>query len=122
MDYNEIIKEIKCLNEIVKSNTDAINAAIKSRDMAIQRIDELRENYVKDIQSKHKDAAILFRCGDFYECRGDYVEQVADAIGITVTKIGKRVCCGFPHYALDTYLPKLVRSGLRVAICDELMP
>ena len=122
MDYNEIVKEIQLLNEIAKSNTESINAAIKSRDMAIQRIEELRENYVKDIQSKHKDAAILFRCGDFYECRGDYVEQVSNAIGITITKIGKRKCCGFPHYALDTYLPKLVRSGLRVAICDELMP
>lgn len=122
MDYKEIEKEIQLLNEIVKSNTDAINAAIKARDMAIQRIEELREDYVKDIQSKHQDAAILFRCGDFYECRGDYVEQVANAIGITITKIGKKKCCGFPHYALDSYLPKLVRSGLRVAIYDELMP
>lgn len=122
MNYKEIEKEIQLLNEVAKSNNDIINAATKSRDMAIQRIEELRENYVKDIQSNHKDAAILFRCGDFYECRGDYVEQVANAIGITITKIGKKKCCGFPHYALDTYLPKLVRSGLRVAICDELMP
>jgi len=81
-----------------------------------------------DFKAKHPDALLLFRCGDFYETYGDDAVAAADILGITLTKRGsggsKRendtAMAGFPHHALDTYLPKLIRAGRRVAICDQL--
>ena len=78
-----------------------------------------------DLKAKHPDAVMLFRCGDFYETYSDDAVIAADILGITLTKRangqGKTVeMAGFPHHALDTYLPKLIRAGKRVAICDQL--
>lgn len=79
-----------------------------------------------DIKSKHPDAILLFRCGDFYETYSTDAIDVSEILGITLTKRnnGKNnktlEMAGFPYHALDTYLPKLVRSGRRVAICDQL--
>lgn len=75
-----------------------------------------------DLKAKHPDALILFRCGDFYETYEDDAKDASDILGITLTKqtsTGIRMA-GFPHHALDTYLPKLIRAGKRVAICDQL--
>lgn len=78
-----------------------------------------------EIKAKHPDAILLFRVGDFYEMYGDDAVVGAEILGIVQTKrangVGQSVeMAGFPHHALDTYLPKLVRAGKRVAICDQL--
>ena len=79
-----------------------------------------------DLKAKHPDAILLFRCGDFYETYAQDAIEASDILGITLTKRnnGKEgentAMAGFPHHALDTYLPKLVRAGRRVAICDQL--
>ncbi|CAH10035.1 DNA mismatch repair protein MutS [Bacteroides fragilis] len=78
-----------------------------------------------DLKAKHPDAVMLFRCGDFYETYSTDAIIAAEILGITLTKRangkGKTVeMAGFPHHALDTYLPKLIRAGKRVAICDQL--
>ena len=82
-----------------------------------------------ELKSKHPDALLLFRCGDFYETYSDDAIVASEILGITLTKrssaIGTRkdaavAMAGFPHHALDTYLPKLIRAGRRVAICDQL--
>lgn len=78
------------------------------------------------MKTKHPDALLLFRCGDFYETYGDDAVEASRILGITLTKrnnggnSGDVAMAGFPHHALDTYLPKLVRAGKRVAICDQL--
>ncbi len=78
-----------------------------------------------DLKKKHPNAVMLFRCGDFYETFSSDAVLAADILGITLTRRanGKNTyveMAGFPHHALDTYLPKLVRAGKRVAICDQL--
>jgi len=78
-----------------------------------------------ELKAKHPDAVMLFRCGDFYETYSEDAVVSSEILGITLTKRangqGKSVeMAGFPHHALDTYLPKLIRAGKRVAICDQL--
>ena len=77
-------------------------------------------------KDKYPDAVLLFRCGDFYETYGEDAVVAARILGITLTRrnnggnTGDTAMAGFPHHALDTYLPKLIRAGRRVAICDQL--
>ena len=79
-----------------------------------------------DLKAKHPDAVLLFRCGDFYETYCEDAVIAARILGITLTKRNNGAgvkgdeMAGFPHHALDTYLPKLIRAGKRVAICDQL--
>ena len=81
-----------------------------------------------DLKAKHPEALLLFRCGDFYETYADDAVIASEILGITLThrnngKAGiaqSTAMAGFPYHALDTYLPKLVRAGKRVAICDQL--
>ena len=78
-----------------------------------------------DLKAKHPDAVLLFRCGDFYETYCDDAVTASRILGITLTKRNNGYnkgdeMAGFPHHALDTYLPKLIRAGKRVAICDQL--
>lgn len=78
-----------------------------------------------DLKAKHPDAIMLFRCGDFYETYSEDAVAAAEILGITLTKRANGQAktvemAGFPHHALDTYLPKLIRAGRRVAICDQL--
>ncbi|MBQ0048482.1 MAG: DNA mismatch repair protein MutS [Prevotellaceae bacterium] len=81
-----------------------------------------------DLKAKHPDALLLFRCGDFYETYNEDATIAAEILGITLTKRSSvagtsasgTAMAGFPHHALDTYLPKLIRAGRRVAICDQL--
>ena len=78
------------------------------------------------LKAKHPDALMLFRCGDFYETYCEDAIAASKILGITLTKrnnggtSGSAEMAGFPHHALDTYLPKLIRAGRRVAICDQL--
>lgn len=78
-----------------------------------------------EIKRKYPDACLLFRVGDFYETFGDDAVRASQILGITLTKRGagsdsETALAGFPHHSLNTYLPKLVKAGLRVAICDQL--
>lgn len=81
-----------------------------------------------ELKEKHPDALLLFRCGDFYETYCDDAETASKILGITLTRRSSvagtaasgTAMAGFPHHALDTYLPKLIRAGKRVAICDQL--
>ena len=76
----------------------------------------------KSLKEKHPDAVLLFRCGDFYEAYCEDAKPVSDILGITLTKRSSDglEMAGFPYHALDTYLPRLIRHGVRVAICDKL--
>lgn len=78
-----------------------------------------------EIKNKYPDACLLFRVGDFYETFGEDAVRAAGILGITLTKRGagsetETALAGFPHHSINTYLPKLVKAGLRVAICDQL--
>ncbi|MDP4270036.1 MAG: DNA mismatch repair protein MutS [Bacteroidota bacterium] len=84
----------------------------------------LMKQYI-EIKTKHPDAILLFRVGDFYETFSDDAVAAAEILGITLTRRANGAAqyvelAGFPHHALDTYLPKLVRAGKRVAICEQL--
>ena len=84
----------------------------------------LMRQYYK-IKERHPDAVLLFRLGDFYETFEDDARTVSQILGITLTKRSNGKAsdvplAGFPHHALDNYLPKLVRAGLRVAVCEQL--
>lgn len=78
-----------------------------------------------EIKNKYPDACLLFRVGDFYETFGEDAVRASQILGITLTKRGagsetETALAGFPHHSINTYLPKLVKAGLRVAICDQL--
>lgn len=79
----------------------------------------------EEMKRKHPDAVLLFRVGDFYETFNDDAIVASDILGITLTRRANGAnnyveLAGFPHHALDTYLPKLVRAGKRVAICEQI--
>lgn len=78
------------------------------------------EKQFKEMKKQHPNSILIFRVGDFYELLHDDAEKAAKVLGITITKRGKTMLAGFPHHALDTYLPKLVHAGLKVAICEQL--
>lgn len=115
---NKEQKEEKAKEEKTKAETKA--AAV----VAISPM--LKQFY--DLKAKHPDAVLLFRCGDFYETYCQDAEKASKILGITLTKSSRTkdadgkplAMAGFPYHALDTYLPKLIREGERVAICDQL--
>lgn len=75
-----------------------------------------------DLKAKHPDTLLLFRCGDFYETYQQDADTVANVLGLTLTRTIEDgvLMAGFPHHALDSYLPRLIRAGHRCAICDQL--
>lgn len=75
-----------------------------------------------ELKAKHPEALLLFRCGDFYESYREDAVALSEVLGITLTKRSSDNInmAGFPYHALDTYLPKLIRAGKRVAICDQI--
>jgi DNA mismatch repair protein MutS len=84
----------------------------------------LMKQYNK-FKAKHPDAILLFRVGDFYETFGEDAVKASQILGIVLTKRANGAAshvdlAGFPHHAIETYLPKLVKAGYRVAICDQL--
>ena len=78
-----------------------------------------RQQY-KEMKAKHPDAVILFRVGDFYECFNEDAVKVAQILNLTLTSTKEGKLAGFPLHALDTYLPKCIKAGIRVAICEQL--
>ncbi|MEZ4853445.1 MAG: DNA mismatch repair protein MutS [Flavobacterium sp.] len=96
----------------------------KKQETKAKKETPLMKQY-NSIKAKYPDACLLFRVGDFYETFGDDAVRSAAILGITLTKRGsgsesETALAGFPHHSLNTYLPKLVKAGLRVAICDQL--
>lgn len=93
----------------------------------VQELTPMFKQFI-ELKKKHPDALLLFRCGDFYETYAEDAQNAANVLGITLTKSSKSkdaegkplAMAGFPYHALDTYLPKLIRSGFRVAICDKI--
>ena len=78
----------------------------------------------KELKSGHPNHLILIRCNDYYECREDDAKIVSNVLGITLSRYTtglKHFFCCFPSHALDTYLPKLVKAGHKVAICQQLL-
>lgn len=99
----------------------------KRQQQQMSKVPPIIKQY-NDLKQKHPDALLLFRCGDFYETYKEDAVKASNILGITLTKHSKRMdeegkplkMAGFPYHALDTYLPKLIRAGERVAICDQL--
>ena len=94
----------------------------KSWNEKVQKPTGIQKQW-NDLKAKHPDALLLFRIGDFYEMYNQDARKGAEILGITLTKRNNSVfkeLAGFPHHALDTYLPKLIRAGERLAICDQL--
>ena len=101
--------------------TEAPAPEVKSEEL-VRTPNNVHVSQYEELKRKHPDALLLFRCGDFYECYDEHAEKAAECLGITLTvrnSTGRKMA-GFPYHALDTYLPKLIRAGHRVAICDQL--
>ena len=101
--------------------TEAPAPEVKSKEL-VRTPNNVHVSQYEELKRKHPDALLLFRCGDFYECYDEHAEKAAECLGITLTvrnSTGRKMA-GFPYHALDTYLPKLIRAGHRVAICDQL--
>jgi len=116
--YNKLMADVqasKAQAEQAAPQESAPEAEQASEPSAVEQFQQLK--------AKHPDAILLFRCGDFYEAFGEDAKAVSDVLGITLTRRNAKditaQMAGFPHHALDSYLPKLVRAGKRVAICDE---
>lgn len=87
----------------------------------MKNMTETKKKQLTELKDKHPDCLLLFRCGDFYVSYQEDAESASRILGITLArdKEGGRQTM-FPHYDLDTYLPRLIRAGHRIAICDEL--
>ena len=78
------------------------------------------EKQFKEMKKKHPGSILIFRVNDFYELFNEDAEKAAELLQITITKRGKKMVAGFPHNALDTYVRKLTKAGVRVAVCEQL--
>lgn len=100
-----------------------VTRAPKATPKAAARLSPLLMQY-NAMKAKHPDAVLLFRVGNFYECFSDDAVLTSKVLGITLTRrihgTKPMALSGFPHHALDVYLPRLVRAGHRVAICEQL--
>ena len=100
----------------------------QSQEVENENVQELSSilRQIKQLKSKHPDAVLLFRVGDFYQTYAEDAQKASKILGITLTRSNKTVdnkpleMAGFPYHALDSYLPRLIRAGERVAICDQL--
>lgn len=127
-EYNKAIEGVKkkhekakarATTELAKLGYDIHGKKLKNDDVPKDIIEQHAS-----MKAKHPDSVILFRVGDFYETYGDDAKILSKILGITLThrkapKGTEMTLCGFPHHALDTYLPKLIRGGQRVAICED---
>lgn len=126
-EYNKAIEGVKKKHEKAKARATTELAKL-GYDIHGNKLknDDVPKDIIKQhasMKAKHPDSVILFRVGDFYETYGDDANIVSKILGIILThrkapKGTEMTLCGFPYHALDTYLPKLIRAGLKVAICD----
>lgn len=122
-----VLKEDKSSEQREEKKQEEKKEEKKDEKAVKAAVSPLVQQYL-DLKKKHPDAILLFRCGDFYETYKDDAVKVSKILGITLTKSNGRkddegkplAMAGFPYHALDTYLPKLIRAGERVAICDQL--
>ena len=109
-DYDSAMNDISMIDEVALDEP--------------QKHEGARGKQYDDIKAQYPDTMLLFRCGDFYECYYEDAIKASEILGISLThRDNKGTTChmaGFPFHALDIYLPKLVRAGLRVAICDDI--
>ena len=99
------------VKSVIDSTTHETISIPKAKD--IQKV-------FNEMKSKHPDTILLFRVNDFYECFNEDAEKAAKTLKLTLTTTNGYKLAGFPHHALDTYLPKLIRTGHRVATCEQL--
>ena len=132
--YQRAKKALQAAAEDAASVIAEVAQAEKADDSASPSGEDVREvapstaeqapiiKHFLELKDKHPEALLLFRCGDFYESYMQDAEVCAEVLGITLTRrSGDKVSmAGFPYHALDTYLPKLIRAGHRVAICDQI--
>lgn len=123
--HKSLQSELNTLNNFINQQRKLLNdmeghaASIRKQIKEVEFKSTIK-NYT-DLKEKHPDAIILFRCGDFYEAYMDDARILSEILGLALTNNCKwSAITGFPHHALDTYLPKLIRAGERVAICDQL--
>ena len=111
---NEVGEAEDVSEDVPAQNVEEEKPAAAESSPLLKQFDELKK--------KHPEAILLFRCGDFYESYREDAEAIAQVLGITLTKRSKDnvKMAGFPYHALDSYLPKLIRAGKRVAICDQI--
>ena len=135
VESTEQKQEIQSANEEQKvsisedqkaASSEKVSAKKEQKAVSSTRLSALLENY-NYLKKKHPDAVLLFRVGDFYETYKEDAERASRILGLAVTnrQTGNDrpiKIVGFPHYSLDTYLPKLVRANCRVAICEEPVP
>ena len=139
IDKNEHTEEVRSqekgkeeTKEETKADADVAKKNNEKRQNEEQKEKVQKENAQKttgiqkqwnDLKARHPDALLLFRIGDFYEMYNQDARKGSEILGITLTKRNNgafKELAGFPHHALDTYLPKLIRAGERLAICDQL--
>lgn len=118
--YNKLMAEVKEAQQLEQPASEEVGDA---QDFSPAPIAKQYE----EMKAKHPDAVLLFRVGDFYQSYGEDAEIVADVCGLILSRVDEffhyekpAYSAAFPAHALDTYLPKLVRAGKRVAICDQL--
>lgn len=127
-DYNKAIEGVKKKHEKAKARaiTELAKLGYDINGKKLKNCENFKDyiaEYAK-MKEKHPDSVIIFRVGDFYETYGEDAEKVSEILGITLThrkapKGTETPLCGFPHHALDTYLPKLINGGIKVAICED---
>lgn len=113
--------------EVAKSQEPSNEKEVAANEDGVVSTSPMMKQF-EEMKKKYPEAILLFRCGDFYETYKEDAEQAAKVLGITLTKSTKQKeedgkglrMAGFPYHSLDTYLPKLIRAGKRVAICDQL--
>lgn len=117
---NELINNSKS-TVMTTNNQNNESANVQNAQVTKTKSESPMMKQYKQLKEKHPDAMLLFRCGDFYETYKEDAEKASQILGVTLTKHADGYeMAGFPYHALDTYLPKLIRAGHRVAICDQL--
>ena len=121
------ITDVDVVAETAIRYADALVKAYENSLLSVNVTDDCVKNQLpiyrkkKKMKKKNQRCLVLFRCGDFYETYEDDAQLVSDCLGITLTKVHKTCLrmAEFPYHALDTYLPRLIRAGFRVAIDDK---
>lgn len=109
----------KLLHQPKESVVKSVVESTTTEKISIPKGNDIRKQF-KEMKTKHPDCILLFRVNDFYECLDEDAEKASKTLKLTLTTTKGYKLAGFPHHALDTYLPKLIRAGHRVAICEQL--
>lgn len=121
-DATQVATEVAAEVGEAEASGEQATASEEQSEEPVRKPNNTLISQYEELKRKHPDAVLLFRCGDFYECYDEDAVKAAEVLGITLTvrsSTGRKMA-GFPFHALDSYLPKLIRAGLRVAICDQL--